>query len=91
MKIDLKELMCKKIAPLKDLFDKPISEICLNVKNVNEIQTISNFINQEGPTDVKIKITNEGNELIFKLKNKRLINRKSLNILKNKDILTTIH
>ena len=86
-----KRINVQKIAPLKDLFDKPISEIYLNVKNVNEIQTISNFINQEGPTDVKIKITNEGNELIFKLKNKRLINRKSLNILKNKDILTTIH
>ena len=46
---------------------------------------------QEGTTEVKINITDKNNEISFKLKNKRLIDRKAINIIRNKDISTTIH
>ena len=48
-------------------------------------------MDEEGTTEVKINIIEENNEIIFKLKNKRLIDRKAINNLRNNDILTIIH
>ena len=86
-----KRINVKKIAPLKDLFNKPVSEIIFNINNINEINKISNLIKLEGSTNVKIKIRDGENNLVFKLKNKRLVDRKAINMIKNKGILTTIH
>ena len=38
-----------------------------------------------------LRIKDKNDNLIFKLKNKRLVDRKSINLLKNLDISTTIH
>jgi len=86
-----KRLNVKKISSLKDLFNKPISEIKFCINNINQINEISDLIKKEGTTEVKIKINNQNNELVFKLNKKRLIERKSINTLKNQDILTIIH
>jgi len=86
-----KRLNVKKIASLKDLFNKPISEIELQIKDIDKVEEISNFIKKEGNTEVIIKVIDGTKELIFKLKNRRLVDRKSLNILKNQGISTTIH
>ena len=51
----------------------------------------SNLIKKGGTTEVKIKIKDGDEKLTFKLKDKRLVDRKSLNKLKKQDILTTIH
>ena len=40
---------------------------------------------------IKIVINNLDNDLVFQLKNKRFVDRQSINILKNQGILTTIH
>ena len=86
-----KRINVQKIAPLKDLFSKPISEIIFNIKTIKQIDKISNSIKNEGLTEVKINLTSESNELVFKLKNKRNIDRKSINTLRNEDISTIIH
>tara|TARA_Y100000590_G_scaffold101086_1_gene114855 strand:+ start:4006 stop:7422 length:3417 start_codon:yes stop_codon:yes gene_type:complete len=86
-----KRLNIQKIASLKDLLNKPVSEISFNLKSVKEIDLISDFIKEEGSTVVKIHINDEDNDLIYELKNKRRIDRKSINIIRNKDISTTIH
>ena len=49
------------------------------------------MLNKAGNTEVKIEIKDQENHLIFKLKNKRQVDRKSLNTLKNQGISTTIH
>ncbi len=85
-----KRINIRKIAPLKDLFNKPISTVEFNVKNIKKINDILPFINNDGLTEIKIKIEDKDNNLTFKLKNKRKIDRKSLNILKNDDISLTI-
>ena len=41
--------------------------------------------------EVTININDENNDISFKLKNKRLIDRKAINILRNNDISTIIH
>jgi DNA polymerase III subunit alpha len=87
----LKRINVQKIASLKDLFNKPVSEITFNVKSIKEIDQISNLVKKEGTTVVNINITDKNNNISFKLKNNRLIDRKSINILRNKDILATIY
>jgi len=86
-----KRINVKKIASLKDLFNKPISDIDFIVNDTQSINDISNYIKKDGTTNVKIKIKDGNKNLIFKLKNKRLVDKKSLNMLKKQDILTTIH
>ena len=86
-----KRINVQKIASLKDLFNKPISEITFKIKSVKDIDKISDLIKEEGKTEVKIKIINENRDISFKLKNKRFIDRKSINILRNNKISAIIH
>ena len=50
----------------------------------------SKIIPNDGNTIVKIKLRDQNNELDFTLKNKRNINRKMLNIIRNKEISAII-
>ena len=86
-----KRINVQKIASLKDLLNKPISKIIFNITNINQINDISKLIKENGVTEVKFKIKDENKDLVFKLKNKRSVDRKSINLIKNQDIVTTIH
>jgi DNA polymerase-3 subunit alpha len=86
-----KRINVQKIASLKGLFNKPVNEIIFNLKSIKDIDTIYDLTNEKGTTVVKINIKDENKKITFKLKNKRLIDRKAINILRNKDILTIIH
>ena len=86
-----KRINVQKIASLKDLFNKPVNEIVFNIKSIKDIDKISDLVNEEGTTEVKINIKDENNDISFKLKNKRFIDRKAINILRNNDISTIIH
>ena len=86
-----KRINVKKISILKDLFNNPINEVEFKLRNLDKLNEISQNLKKEGKIDIKFKINNKENELIIKLKNKRHIDRKSINLLKNKDISTIIH
>ena len=86
-----KRINVQKIASLKDLFNKPVNEIVFNIKSIKDIDKISDLVDEEGTTEVTININDENNDISFKLKNKRLIDRKAINILRNNDISTIIH
>jgi len=86
-----KRINVKKIASLKDLFNKEILEVEFSLNDTQQINEISNLVNNKGNTEVKIKIKDQNKNLVFILKNKRLVDRKSINILKNQDILTTFY
>ena len=85
-----KRVNVQKIASLKDLFNKPVNEITFNIKSITDIEQISKLVEEEGSTNVKINIIDNDNNISFKLKNKRFIDRKSINILRNNDISTII-
>ena len=76
---------------LKDLFNKPVSEVIFNIQSLDEIEKISNLINKKGTTEVKINFKDGDNKLLFKLKNKRHIDRKSINMLRNDHSSTIIY
>jgi DNA polymerase III subunit alpha len=86
-----KRINIKKIALLKDLFNKPVNEIEFNLKSIKDIDKLSTVISEDGTTEVKINIIDKNNNISFKLKNKRLIDRKAINVLRNNDISTIIH
>ena len=81
----------RRISLLKDLFDKPIKEIEFHLKNVDEINEITNLFKKNGSTEVKFKVKENNEELVFKLKNKRFVDRKSMNFLKKLNIIATIY
>jgi DNA polymerase-3 subunit alpha len=86
-----KRINVQKVASLKDLFNKPVNEIIFNLKSVKDIDKISDLVSEEGTTEVKINIKDENKNISLKLKNRRLIDRKAINILRNNDISTIIH
>ena len=87
----LKRTNVQKIASLKDLFNKPVNEIAFNIKTVDDIEKISKLLNEEGTTEVKINLETNENNISFKLKNRRLIDRKAINLLRKDDISVIIH
>ena len=80
----------QKIASLSELVNKPIDEVLFNLKSLKELNEISKIIPNHGNTVVKIRLRDQNNELDFTLKNKRNVDRKMLNIIRNKEISAVI-
>ena len=81
----------QKIASLKDLLNKPIEEVTFNLKSVQELSEISKFLPKLGDTLIKIKLSDEKNNFDFQLKKKRNIDRKTINLIRNKEISAVIN
>jgi len=81
-----KRINVQKITSLKDLLNKPIEEVTFNLKSLKELDEISKFLPKNGDTLIKIKLSDENNDFNFQLKNKRNIDRKTINLLRNKEI-----
>ncbi len=80
----------QKIASLKDLLNKPIEEVTFKLKSVQELSEISKFLPKLGDTLIKIKLSDEKNNFDFQLKKKRNIDRKTINLIRNKEISAVI-
>ena len=85
-----KRINVQKIASLKDLLNKPISEVTFNLKSLKELDDISNYLPENGDTLIKIKLSDKNNDYNFQLKKKRNIDRKTLNLLRNREISAII-
>jgi DNA polymerase-3 subunit alpha len=85
-----KRINVQKIASLKELVNKPINMVVFNLKSLKELDEISKFLPDDGETLIKIKLSDDNNNFDFQLKNKRNIDRKTINLLRNKEISATI-
>ena len=85
-----KRINVQKIASLKDLLNKPINEITFNLKSLKELDEISKSLPINGDTIIKIRLSDHINDFNFQLKNKRNIDRKTINLLRNKHISAII-
>ena len=83
--------MSKKIISLDDLINKPINSISFKVKNIDEIDTLSKMLKKGGDVEVNINVVSSDKAYKIKLKDKRIIDRKTVNLIKNQGISTTIH
>jgi DNA polymerase-3 subunit alpha len=85
-----KRVNVQKIGSLKDLLNSPIKEVFFEVKSDDEVNEISKILDKDGKTSININLINNNKILNFKLKNNRNLDRKSLNLLRKKEILSTI-
>ena len=81
----------RKIASLKELFNGSIKKITLNISSEEQLRDIQKFLNKKGETQVHINFSNNFKIYKFKLKSSRNIDRKSINLLRNKEISLNIH
>ncbi len=87
----LTRINVQKIASLKDLFNSPINEVSFEIKSKLEIEKISTILEGDGKTIVNINLNSGDNILKFRLKNKRKLDRKALNLLRNQEIQAIIN
>jgi len=81
-----KRINARNIASLKDLFNSPIKEVTLNINTENQLEEISSFLHKKGETIVNINFCSKEDSYIFKLKDNRSIDRKSINLIRSKEI-----
>ncbi len=86
-----KRINVKKIASLKNLFNSSIKEITLNLSSKLQLKEIQNFLDEKGETLVNINFSDKSKTSLFKLKTPRKLDRKTINILRNKQISINIH
>ena len=86
-----KRINVRKIASLKDLFNSSIKEVTLDIKSKEQLKEIQRYLDENGETQVYINFCNNTETHKFKLKSTRNIDRKSINILRNKEIGVNIH
>ncbi|MDC3114487.1 DNA polymerase III subunit alpha [Candidatus Pelagibacter sp.] len=85
-----KRINVQKIASLKEILNKPISQVTFNLKSLKELDEISKFLPKIGDTIIKIKLSDQNDDFNFQLKNNRKIDRKTINLLRNREISTII-
>ena len=71
-------------------YEKPINNIEILIKDKKYLNDVQKILEKNGQTQVIIKILDQDNKLVFNLKNRRLVDRKNLNLLKNQGISTNI-
>ncbi len=86
-----KRINVKKIASLKDLLNSPIKNITFNLNSLKDLNELSKFLVDPGETKIKIKIQENDKSLDFYLQNGRKLDRKTVNLLRNKEISSIIH
>ncbi len=85
-----KRINVRKIASLKDLFNSAIKKITLNLTSKEQLKDVQNFLSEKGDTLVHINFLDKTEIQKFKLKTPRNIDRKSINLLRNKEISLNI-
>ena len=85
-----KRISIQKIGSLSELINKPIKEVTFDIKTEKQLDEISNFLSKNGETLVNIVFQKDDKNLIFQLENKRNLDRKTLNLIRNKEISATI-
>ncbi len=86
-----KRVNVQKIGSLMDLFNSPIEEVSFDVNSDENLDTISKILVEDGKTEVNFNMAIDDRILKFKLKKTRNLDRKSLNLLRKKEISSTIN
>ncbi len=86
-----KRINVKKIASLTDITNKPIEEVTFDVRSFDQLDEISKILNKNGDTLINIRFRDNDNDLSFQLQNRRNLDRKTLNLIRNKEISAIIN
>jgi len=80
----------KKITSLKDVINKPINKAIFTINDLAKAEELKKLLINGGHTEVELNIIHKNQKLIFKIKEKKKVDRNLINTLKNKDIFTSI-
>ena len=86
-----KRINVQKIGSLMDLFNSPIKEVYFDVNSDENLDTILESLTEDGKTEVHLNVPFDDKTLKFKLKNTRNLDRKSLNLLRKREISSVIN
>jgi len=86
----LKRTNIKKITLLKEVINKPFNKLVVKLNDVNQIDDLKFLSKKDAKTEVEISFLDKDKKLTFKLKDKRKVDRETINLLKNKDISSII-
>ncbi len=86
-----KRINVKKIVSLKDLLNNPIKNVTFKLNSLKNLNELSKFLVDPGETKVNIKINDNNKRLYFQLQKGRKLDRKTVNLLRNKEISAIIH
>ena len=78
-----KKINIRKLISMKEVINKPIDEIKIKIKNIDDIKKINKLISEEGKTKVIIDVEVDKKRVFFQLKEKRKIDHKMLNLIRN--------
>ena len=73
------------------MINRPINSISFKVRNVEEVDILSKMLKKGGDVEVSINVVSSDKAYKVKLKDRRFIDRKTVNLIKNQGILSTIH
>ena len=86
-----KRINVQKIISINEMLNKPLREVTFDLKSINELNEISKFLTKDGETLVNIKLPKDEKKVKFQLENKRNLDRKTLNLIRNKEISAIIN
>ncbi len=86
-----KRINVLKIVLMNNLLNEPIKNIEFSINNISQLKRIKEILGENGNSNVKILFQDLDQKLVFNLKNKRKISRKSLSTLKNNNIYSNIY
>jgi len=85
-----KRINVNKVSLIKDLFNKPITNLELSFNNIDKMSSI-NLPEIDGKTNIILKYNDNKKEYVFKLKKNRKVDRNLLNLIRKDGILTQIN
>ena len=85
-----KKINIRKIISMKEVIDKPIEDVKIKIKNLNDIQKINKLNLEGGKTKVTIDVEIDKKMMSFQLNKNRKIDHKILNLLRNDENIEII-
>ena len=86
----LKRINVRKITSLDQAINKPINEVTFQLDSLEKLDILKSIELKKGTSEVNLDIKFKDKNMIFKLNNKREIDRKLINTLKNMNISSLI-
>ena len=80
-----KKINIRKIISMKEVIDKPIDELKIKIKNIDDITKINKLSLEQGKTRVIIDVEVDKKRMSFQLNEKRKIDHKMLNLMRNEE------
>ena len=81
----------KSLSKINEIMNIPINSIEIKSKDLNDLSKIKDLISIPGKTNVILKIDNKSNVQLYKLNQKRKIDQKVVNDLKNVGVTLKIN